>query len=240
MQKPTLIFFAIIVVRTMTYKKYIQNPEFLYRRKNIRSWVGWMTSFNTFVAMSSARASAWWDEGQYFSFIKKRIWNFLCLLSAQLFSLHSKGPWCGQKWETLPGNHFKNNFPNFTVKKINSTVPLHVPSSINRKYDVATIGTPFEIRCSFRYTGLRRLTNKKERKKKKRQTWKFANSWRSCGRHADPRSPVHLHQSNQRKSYRLRLPALLRTILAAPAPSVEQTYNYNQLPLPTIFDINSS
>jgi hypothetical protein len=87
-----------------------------------------MTGFNTNEALySAAIASARGDKGQYFCFIKKRIWYFLRLLSAQ------PGPRSGKKWATLPDNHFHNNFLNCAVKKMNPTVPLHVSSSINRK-----------------------------------------------------------------------------------------------------------
>jgi hypothetical protein len=59
------------------------------------------------------QASTRRDNKQYFCFIKKKIWYFLCLLSAQLFSLDCRG----QKWGTLLGNRFRNFFLDCTVKK---------------------------------------------------------------------------------------------------------------------------
>jgi hypothetical protein len=105
----------------MTYKKFISNPEsYIKEAIPITSWVGCI--YGRFHHIWSIAAKAIASRGhkrQYSGFIKKGIWYFLCLLvSAQLFSLHSRGPQKGQKRVNSPSNPFWHLYvPNCHVKK---------------------------------------------------------------------------------------------------------------------------
>jgi hypothetical protein len=113
--------------------------------KKQHSWVGWTACFKTFEAFPDAQASTWGDWKAIFLLYQEKNLGFpLSVISWAVISPQKGATKCGQKWGTLPANPYHDRVIDCVVKKMNTTVPLHVSSSIHRKY-VSTNGKPFKF-----------------------------------------------------------------------------------------------
>jgi hypothetical protein len=103
-----------------------------------------MTDFKMFEAFSAAPVSARGNETQYFCFIIKIMWNFLCC-QLSCFLSTAGVPKCEQKWGTWLGSHFGNYVLICTAKKRTLPYLFIFPALFTEDIVLQQTGLPLTI-----------------------------------------------------------------------------------------------